>query len=553
LGFGKGAAELTKILKTVVLLCGFGTALVLTLSSRGWCVPEISAGPMKSGLRVQSVEFEPIGSGKNVVRVSVSNPTAKQKVFLVDILTKGRTEWQRQYTSILSEGETRRVRIVFSFVGDIAKDSSIRLRFYEPVSPGHWDDSLYFQQRLFRLNDQKLRTLGKLKLIPKSDVRAVQVRRAFTSFQQLIRHGHYGKIWGSVFSKDYQDGGFQSLDIFENSMTGSDSTCLFFWDRDTLLGMHPASVGSLSNLIVLSVTNGKETWQVNFTPSKSGWRIDWISGYVPVVLQPYDQGGKLLLEKTKTFNTQRFEIHYYKNSTAERDLSALAQTRERAYAHIVEFLGLSGLPRDGKIMLFLFEDMKTKFLDTGHIGLGFADGDIIGEVYNNKQHADPYHEPTHILMGPYGNPPAILNEGIAVYMSERLGGEHALRYMGGGDQTLYARVRDLKQKGEWISLKELLTYPEIGSQESRPTISYFEAGAFVKFLIETFGKDKFLDAFKRLTASEDPNIRLGNQEELERIYGCPLQKLEGDWQRAFLSNRQQLTRQEDVQPSTSKL
>lgn len=527
---------MTEMLRAVVLLCGLGVVLILTLSSRGLCMSEISAGPAQSDLITRSVEFEPIGSGKNVVQVSVSNPTAKQKVFVVDIRTDGHIAWERQYTATVNAGETRRVRCAFSFVGGIAKDSSIRLKFYEPVSAGSWDDSQYFQQQLFSLSDLQSRKSTELKPIPKSDIRAVQAKRAFKSFQQLVRQGHYGKIWDSVFSKDYQDAGFQSLDTFENAMIGYDSACLFYWDRDTLLGMHPASVGSSSNLIVLSVTNGKETWQVNFAPSKSGWRIDWISGYVPVVLQPYDQGGKLLLAKTQTFNTQHFEIHYYKNSTAERELSSIAQTRERGYAQIVESLGLSGLPSDKKIVLFLFEDMKTKFLDTGTIGLGIASGNTIGEVYNKKQRVDPYHETTHILMGPYGEPPAILNEGVATYMSERLGGAPALRYLGGRDQTLYARVRDFKQKGEWISLKELLTYTDIGSQGSRTVLSYVEAGAFVKFLIETFGKDRFLDAFKKLKNSEDPKIRCQNQEELERIYGSPLQKLEEDWERSFLSN-----------------
>lgn len=529
------------MLREVVSLCGLGVALIGAPSSKGWCVPEISAGPAQSGLSIQSVEFEPIGSGKNVVHVSVSNPTAKQKVFLVDIRRDGRIEWERQYTATMNAGETRRVRCVFSFIGGIAKDSSIRLRFYEPVSAGSWDDSQYFQQQMFSLSDLELRTSAKLKSVPESDIRAVQARREFSSFQRLVRQGHYGKIWDSVFSKDYQDASFQSLDIFENSMTGSYSTCLYFWDRDTLLGMHPAAVESSSNLIVLSVTNGKETWQINFAPSKSGWRIDWISGYVPTILQPRnkDDRGRLLLTKTQTFNTQHFEIHYYKNSTAERELRSIAQTREKGYAQIVESLGLSGLPNDRKILLFFFEDMKTKYLDTGHIGMGFAGefagGNAIGEVYNKKQRLDPHHEIAHMLMEPYGNPPAVLNEGAAVYMSERLGAP-ALRYLGGGDQTIYARVRDFKQKGEWISLKELLTYTNIGSQGSRTALAYTEAGAFVKFLVETFGKDKFLEAFKKLEKPEDPKILRRNQEELERIYGSPLQKLEADWERSFLSN-----------------
>lgn len=43
-----------------MLYCGLGIVLVLTLSSRGWCAPEISVGPTHGSLSIQSVQFEPI-------------------------------------------------------------------------------------------------------------------------------------------------------------------------------------------------------------------------------------------------------------------------------------------------------------------------------------------------------------------------------------------------------------------------------------------------------------------------------------------------------------
>ena len=115
---------------------------------------------------------------------------------------------------------------------------------------------------------------------------------------------------------------------------------------------------------------------------------------------------------------------------------------------------------------------------------------------------DPYHEMTHVLMGSVGEPPAVFSEGFATYMSERMG-EKALKDLGGGDASLYKRARQVKAAGEWIPLAELLTYTDIGPAESRPPVSYAEAGAFVKFLVDTYGKDRFLAAYAKLVNSSD--------------------------------------------------
>jgi hypothetical protein len=323
----------------------------------------------------------------------------------------------------------------------------------------------------------------------------------------------------------------QKFESFRNAMTGVVPYFAFYWDRDALLGMRPVSVSAAGDTVVLSVTNDKETWEVDFVPSGGGWRVDWIGGYEPAILRIPNDWEKPLLAKTEKLSTEHFDIHYFRGSTAERELDTLAKARERGYAGVCELLGISS---DTKIRLILFEDMKTKFLNTGHQGMGWATGNTIVEVYNEKDRLDPYHETTHVLMRPYGDPPAILSEGIAVCMSERLGAP-PLRNLGGGDQSVYPRARDLKQKGEWIELKDLLTYTEIGSEESRPPISYAEAGAFVKYLVERFGKDKLLAAYKNLRNSDDSKVHRRNQKGLERICGLSLQKLQEDWEQAFSS------------------
>ena len=43
-------------------------------------------------------------------------------------------------------------------------------------------------------------------------------------------------------------------------------------------------------------------------------------------------------------------------------------------------------------------------------------GNTIVEIYNKAQKLDPYHETVHVLMRSFGSPPALFNEGFAVYM-----------------------------------------------------------------------------------------------------------------------------------------
>ncbi|MBT4498559.1 MAG: hypothetical protein HOC74_12600 [Gemmatimonadetes bacterium] len=165
---------------------------------------------------------------------------------------------------------------------------------------------------------------------------------------------------------------------------------------------------------------------------------------------------------------------------------------------------------------------------TGHQGAGWAFGTNIVEVYNDETRLDPYHEMTHVLARALGDPPAILNEGLATYMSERMG-EPALNYLGSGDLSLYEGVRELKGRGEWIDLDELLTYTDIGPAWSKPRIAYAEAGAFVKFLVETFGEERFARVYGRLRNSMEEGEQRINREALEEIYGLSLERLRERW------------------------
>jgi hypothetical protein len=273
----------------------------------------------------------------------------------------------------------------------------------------------------------------------------------------------------------------------------------------------------------LTATSKFLTLVTEFVQIEKQWKIKWMR-----VTAEGDWKEHLLPNMQKRV-TKHFDIYYFKDSTAEKQIDKIVKQREKGFEEICRFLGKDS---DVRICMVFFEDGKTKQFETGHTGAGWAYGTTIVEIYNEEQKLDPYHETIHILMGEYGNPPALFNEGFAVYMSERLGA-HGREDSGGGQSTIYERVRELKAKGEWIDLEELITYTEIGSKESRPLVAYPEAAAFVKFLIDKYGKDKFLRAYKTLRNYDGRIVRQQNIETLEQIYGKSLAELEKEWERAF--------------------
>ncbi len=501
-------------------------------------VPQLFAGQAEeSNLKLVNLAFEPIAQGKNVVRIKLRNPTQRAQTFAIHIQTQSPKYgargmgWGTPFFDTVSPGETKWSRFVFKIQGPVTERTSVHLRFYNPESVESYDFKQFFEERRYTGPDVVPREVTQGTPVSASDDEARAVTSAFAKLQDYIRHEHYQEAW-NWFTEDYRAGEFwNEFEHFINSMEGNYPDYLWWWDKTEFLALRPRSVTRHGELLSLSATNNDQTWKLDFSQIDGRWRVDWISGYVPALVKAPGPGAweGLTLPKMHKRRTEHFDIYYFTGSTAEKEADLIAEAKERGYAAICKFLGQES---DVRIRLILFEDQKTKFLKTGHQGMGWAYGQTIVEVYNQKDRLDPNHETTHVLMGPHGNPPALLIEGFAVYMSERLGAP-ALEHLGGGTASIYERVRNLKGSGEWIGLEELLTNTEIGSEASRSHVSYAEAGAFVKFLIDRFGKDKFLEVYKSLQNSDDPRVHRQNRTALERVYGHSLQNLEESWQKIF--------------------
>lgn len=231
------------------------------------------------------------------------------------------------------------------------------------------------------------------------------------------------------------------------------------------------------------------------------------------------------LSEFQKYTSEHFDIYCFKKSLAEKQIADIIRQRESGFKAVSGFLNVAYAPR---IRLFLFPDGVTKKKITGHTGEGWAVSNNIVEVYNETVRLDPFHEVTHLIAGELGEPPALLNEGFATYMSERLGSD-ALKYLGSPGTKIDEAARLHKMAGELIPLDTLFGYTDIGPEESRPGISYPEAASFVKFIIETYGIEKFRQAFGKLRNSDDHAVIAGNRESFREIYGRSVSVIALEW------------------------
>lgn len=226
-----------------------------------------------------------------------------------------------------------------------------------------------------------------------------------------------------------------------------------------------------------------------------------------------------------TASTEHFEVYGWKVPTGTGRLRTVAAAREQALRRIAELLGVVFT---GRIRLVLYPDSATKTSQTGHIGAGFASGRTIVEIFNDSVQLDPYHEVAHIVGGELGSPPAMLEEGFAVYASELLGAD-ALEYLGSPGMSVAEAVCAARAEHALFPLARLSRFGEIGSDSTVPRISYPQAASLTGWLIRQYGLEKFRALYARLRSRGDPGDAPHNDAVLRELYGVSVQELEESW------------------------
>lgn len=219
---------------------------------------------------------------------------------------------------------------------------------------------------------------------------------------------------------------------------------------------------------------------------------------------------------------ERIVIYYSPGTPAERDAAKLLAEREAAIANVCALLTCP--PPEWRIACFFYPDEATKFLIARHRGWGYAYERTVVEVYNERIRCHPAHEICHIVSAAAGDPPAAIDEGLAVYLE--------------GDWDCFgtaaprrpaAWAKEFKTAGRLFALADLLALPEIGPPESAPEVVYPQAGALVAFLIERHGLDAFRRVFRELRQVRTPADQAANADVIRSIYGCDLATLEAEW------------------------
>lgn len=240
---------------------------------------------------------------------------------------------------------------------------------------------------------------------------------------------------------------------------------------------------------------------------------------------PVGRDSPYALDPGKLFTVVRrgpLEIWAWKGSLAEARLEATAGERMRSLEATEELLDVRAPER---IRLVFYPDQATKLEDTGHRGVGLARDSTLVEVYNDSVRMDPFHEMVHVLGAAAGDPPPLLGEGLAVYVSESLGGD-ALEFLGAPGLSPDRVTCRVAGTSEFVPLDELLTLDNIPGDSARAVREYAEAGSFVKHLIEGRGLERFRQAYGIVPGQDGAEAR---RESLRALYGTGVRELEREW------------------------
>ena len=171
---------------------------------------------------------------------------------------------------------------------------------------------------------------------------------------------------------------------------------------------------------------------------------------------------------------------------------------------VSEFLGVT---EPDLVVYFKYPDLATKEELTGNAGNAHRDGQTIHSVW-----ATDRHEIVHVLADAWGDPPALIGEGLAVYLSGGWQGQPVREYAGG-----------LLQSGEWIGLDAIFTSWDFRQHPDLQT--YAVAGALVEWIETNRGREILRGLYGALVNNND---RANNQQVFETMLGGSLTELDAE-------------------------
>ncbi len=249
--------------------------------------------------------------------------------------------------------------------------------------------------------------------------------------------------------------------------------------------------------------------------------------FIALVLFPFITNGQdkdWIIKKDSIFSSSEsdhFTLHFVTGHISIEDGEKILSEREIAYKQISDFFEINS---NLKVNIFLFENERLKYEMTGHNGYGWGFENNIVEVYNDTIKVDPYHELVHILGYTISEPTALIDEGTAVYLSQKYGNKPFSKLLGYPGKSINEILLLINETERLIDLETLISYNKI-SEATNVILAYCESASFVEFLIKEFGKRKYLEFYKSLSSSDI----VKNALIFQKIYGNEIEQIEKDW------------------------
>lgn len=216
-------------------------------------------------------------------------------------------------------------------------------------------------------------------------------------------------------------------------------------------------------------------------------------------------------------DSAHYRFHYTKGSLAETEIEKITQTQEDAYKKITTFLGLPAYP-ERKISYYLYPDPETKerLMGSPWFAESIYDDCAVHALYTEQDRVIGPHEDTHLLSLPLGLSIGFLQEGLAEYM---VGHD----WYGNPFET---SAREGLAHADFIISEELPVRHQawIDTDDRYARQYYSVAALFTEFLLNRYGKEKYLELYRSLRR-EAPAEE--NEKQYERVLGDSSQELFG--------------------------
>lgn len=206
------------------------------------------------------------------------------------------------------------------------------------------------------------------------------------------------------------------------------------------------------------------------------------------------------------------EVFYITGTDAERDLSTLSRMLDEISTRVATQLGVPQLELHMPVY-FMPRVIGHGGFAWGGVYLTYLDDSYIG----NQMEILINHEFVHYYDAAVGGEylPSLLQEGLAVYLS---GGHFKA-------EALAPRAAALLELGWYLPLQVLAD--DFYNQQH--DIGYLEAGAFVQYLVESFGWGPFDAFYRTIPAPGQQAISSSLDSALLQSFGRSLPELEGDF------------------------